>query len=59
MEIITGDCDHCATRGVLVARLGFNQVAQLCRSCLETAAHTIKRVQYPREELVGGCPYPH
>jgi hypothetical protein len=45
VEIVRGSCDHCAAKDVLVARLGFAQVAQVCQLCLATAEAEVYRAE--------------
>ena len=61
-EIVRGACDHCGSKGVLVARLGFAQVAEVCQPCLATAESEVYRAELQERGDLGGqpasCPLP-
>jgi len=57
-EIVRGACDHCGAKGVLVARLGFAQVAQVCQPCLATAESEVYRAELQEQGDSHGQPAP-
>jgi len=60
-EIVRGACDHCGSKDVLVARLGFAQVAEVCQPCLATAESEVYRAELQEGDQHGqpaSCPLP-